>query len=172
MNTEQEAPQTLSADYREWSDTVLEAMRDYHANPKLRLWAAEELSQRAAVRNLSLADAQAALDAKEAAALAEYGPEGERLQRRLRRRQAADFNKRMTPRAESFCRLVNEGVHHYREAGEALKDYLNKKITCEKLAEIINAHLILPVCREACDALTRYARREITLQELTGIMHA
>jgi hypothetical protein len=104
----------------------------------LQAEAQEELSKRAALKCLSLEAVQADMDA---AALAEYGPALERLQRRLRRQQAAEFNKRMTSRAERFCRHVNEGIHHYGEAGEALKHYLDKKITAQKLAEIINAHL-------------------------------
>ena len=66
MNTGDEEPQNLSSDPSEWPDSFVEAIRAHHANHSLRLWAAEELSRRVAIRNLSPADAQAALDAKEA----------------------------------------------------------------------------------------------------------
>ncbi len=63
MSVGQQDVQSLLPDPDQWSDADLEAMRDHHADPRLRLMAAQKLERRAVSKGLRMAEMQNASDA-------------------------------------------------------------------------------------------------------------
>src|SRR5262247_528301 len=84
----------------------------------------------------------APLDRAVADAVAEDGPDMERMLRRERCHRAPRLMEQLKSQVDRFCRYANgsHGPPGFREAGELWKCYLRGELTMEAVSEAINGH--------------------------------